>query len=286
MDKGTKAGGESHQAVEELLDVDLDIDFETAYNMIYGTVEQLEEEGLPLHGCEGAFGDAGLQFGESGRDELGLDDGGVRGMLPHNLLSVDESYAIENFLNSLMPSPKSTLPASSLHLDEPTLHTEPTLSHTDFSPPSLPPVTLSQPTLSRPTLAQPAAEDANDDYQPKPISLPEIKIPENAIPNEIRSNRAKVRRWKHVYCEKQRRTIFRQAFDDLISMVRFPRPTDAEISCLKGACAEDRVRKKRAPGDGKRIPKHVLLRYIAEDIELLLLANRELENLLAAAAKT
>ncbi|AAS54548.1 AGR059Cp [Eremothecium gossypii ATCC 10895] len=283
MDKGSKAGSRSHQTVEELLDVDLDIDFETAYNMIYGTVELLEEEGLPLHGCDGTFGDAGLQFGESGRDELGLDDGGVRGMLPHNLLSVDESYAIENFLNSLMPSPKSTLPAPQLHLDESTLQTEPSLSHTAFSPPSLTPATLSQPTLP-----EPVSEDANnDDYRPNPISLPEIKIPEHEIPNEIRSNRAKVRRWKHVYCEKQRRTIFRQAFDDLISMVRFPRPTDLEISCLRGprACTEDRVRKKRAPGDGKRIPKHVLLRYIAEDIELLLLANRELENLLSAAAK-
>ncbi|AMD18937.1 HBR036Cp [Eremothecium sinecaudum] len=271
MNHSTNTKNDDITYFDELFDVDLDIDFETAYNMISGDV-------LPAAGQEPIHGTEGSQFVT--KEDLGdwagcsqdreshslVDDMRFVGSFPPGLLSVDESYAIENFLDSLIPSSSGTMLQN---------------------PPSTSPFTITTTNGNSDSFSRLRAQAQQDilesgNYHPKPVALTEISVPENLIPTEIRSSKAKLRRWKHVYCEKQRRLMFKQAFDELIAMVRFPRPAECDIVKLHEIKNGRRIRDKnmREPGDGKRIPKHMLLKYIVEDIELLILANKELEKLI------
>ncbi|AET39353.1 Ino2p Ecym_4290 [Eremothecium cymbalariae DBVPG len=317
-----KEGYREGSYFDELFDLDLDIDFETAYNMISGTVEQLDcVEGGSGGETHGSVND-GSQFVTRddltvgvGRFEVGEGDGkvsggglgagnngGRSGLLPHNLLSVDESYAIENFLDSLLPSNEgSPLPNVSIHpssnmMAGPGMVTG--AGSLSLPPPPVPiPASSSSHQQRQPQKQQQQSQQSHlhkhmiDDgrYCPQVVELPEIKLPEDEIPDDINLNRAKLRRWKHVYCEKQRRMIFKQAFDELIAMVRFPRPSESQVAKVRGRTTlsrEDDISKVREPGDGKRIPKHVLLKYIVQDIELLVLANQELESLMTTSTRT
>lgn len=256
----------------EYFDELFEIDFGTAHNMFLGEGKAVNE----LCKGVGSFQDVvkedvdGLLDGASYEDFQSLvEDRNFVGSVFNELLSLDESSAMENFLDSIISKDKKSL-IKNTETDVPNIISELPLV-----------ISTSIPTLFSSEKVQEMAE--SKEYFPQSISLPEIKILESSIPEEIRNNRTKVREWKHVYCEKQRRLMFKKAFNDLISMVKFPRPSCTDVLKLQGINSNHiykKVEKRSEPGNGKRIPKHVLLQYITEDIRFLILANSELERLI------
>lgn len=119
-----------------------------------------------------------------------------------------------------------------------------------------------------------------ESYEPVEPKIPLVEIPEGIIPPGLKKNTAELRKWKHVYLEKQRRNTFKQEYDALIGLIKYPRPDwhslKSSLPKTKDVISLDYKLPKK---EGKRVPKHTLLNYIIQDIQLLLLANEELEKL-------
>lgn len=122
--------------------------------------------------------------------------------------------------------------------------------------------------------------ESYEQYKPIDPKIPIVEVPEHVIPEDISSDAAELRRWKHVYLEKQRRNTFKREYDELIGMIRYPRPVWTEVHKNLPKSKEIISLDYKLPKkEGKRITKHTLLNYIVQDIQLLLLANEELEQL-------
>ncbi|KAL2709887.1 BHLH domain-containing protein [Kluyveromyces marxianus] len=117
-------------------------------------------------------------------------------------------------------------------------------------------------------------------YEPIDPQIPAVEVPDYVIPPELSDNAAELRRWKHVYAEKQRRYTFKREYDALVGLIRYPRPDWSEIhKMLPKAKDVISLDYKLPKKEGKRVSKHTLLNYIIQDIQLLLLANEELEQM-------
>ncbi|SCU90277.1 LADA_0F02960g1_1 [Lachancea dasiensis] len=123
-------------------------------------------------------------------------------------------------------------------------------------------------------------------YQPAAIKSPDIVILDSEIPTDIRGDAAKCKRWKHVALEKKRRNAIKDYFDDLVKLIQFPRSAIDEAQSFylinEKADAEGPAKKKSKDGklSEKRIPKHVLLNYLLQDMDVLLTANQRMEAML------
>lgn len=104
-------------------------------------------------------------------------------------------------------------------------------------------------------------------YISNTLELPEFKIPNSEIPNDILHDINKVKKWKHVKAEKQRRNSIKQSFENLISLIKLPRDTS------------DPIHKLSIYPNDKRVPKYASLNYILQDIKSLIYANEQLEFL-------
>ncbi|CCF56835.1 hypothetical protein KAFR_0B05400 [Kazachstania africana CBS 2517] len=98
-------------------------------------------------------------------------------------------------------------------------------------------------------------------YNPGTLLIPEIKIDDSKIPVEIMNDMNKVKKWKHVQVEKIRRNLSRDAFDELIALLS---------------------NRSTITVSTKRVPKHILLSYVIEDIRSIVNANKQLESMLQA----
>ncbi|CDO96265.1 unnamed protein product [Kluyveromyces dobzhanskii CBS 2104] len=117
-------------------------------------------------------------------------------------------------------------------------------------------------------------------YEPIDPKIPVVEVPEDVIPTDIQDNAAELRRWKHVYLEKQRRNTFKREYDELVGLINYPRPAWPNVNKMLPKSKEIISLDYKLPKkEGKRITKHTLLNYIVQDIQLLLLANEELEQL-------
>ncbi|AJV02770.1 CPA_1a_G0009900.mRNA.1.CDS.1 [Saccharomyces cerevisiae] len=184
------------------------------------------------------------------------------------LLSTNESNAIEQFLDNLisqdmMSSNASMNSDSHLHIRSPKKqhrYTELNQRYPETHPHSntgeLPTNTADVPTEFT-TREGPHQPIGNDHYNPPPFSVPEIRIPDSDIPANIEDDPVKVRKWKHVQMEKIRRINTKEAFERLIKSVRTP-PKE----------------------NGKRIPKHILLTCVMNDIKSIRSANEALQHIL------
>ncbi|SCU86122.1 LANO_0C06810g1_1 [Lachancea nothofagi CBS 11611] len=123
-------------------------------------------------------------------------------------------------------------------------------------------------------------------YKPAQIKSPEITILDSEVPLDVRGDPAKRKKWKHVALEKKRRNAIKEFFDDLVELVQFPRSVVQEAQKFHpvnwGLDVEHAGGKKMKGGKptDKRIPKHVLLNYLIEDMDVILRANRSLEAML------
>ncbi|CAI4058197.1 hypothetical protein SKDZ_04G3420 [Saccharomyces kudriavzevii ZP591] len=290
-----------------ILDLDNDIDFETAYQMLSSNFD----DQMPAHIHEGTFSTASTpllthELGvvpnvatvqPSHMEALPIDHqihhatvNSQVHYLNHNpnqttigfehtlgpklspsssgLLSTNESNAIEQFLDNLisqdmMSSTTSISPDMHLHAKSPKKQHKyaetnqryvGTNSHNDAR--ELPTNIVELPTefTSRGEPHQPAN---NNYYNPPPFSVPEIKIPDSEIPANIEDDPVKIRKWKHVQMEKIRRINTKEAFEKLIKSVKTP-PKE----------------------NGKRIPKHILLSCVMNDIKSITNANETLQRIL------
>lgn len=306
-------------ALLDMFDFDLDIDFETAYDMISNNVcigEDSSESSRPKQGEDNThqttsfFTQEQLSFEETRQTSIDSKTShsprteNVYGAntshndmlhfhnLAHGLLSVNESHAIENFLDSVLTSKNDTNQNSKSDINA---------VDSDFSMVENEKNALSEKeTLNNAVdLAEtnkladagPDRRDENLQYMPVEVEFPEISIPQFEIPVKVLEDPEKLKKWKHVYLEKKRRDTIKDQFDHLVKKIRFPRPDKFQVMNLRDN-SRDKVLKieqetydKSSKVDkifkplGKRIPKHVMLNYIIEDIELLLLANKKLEDM-------
>ncbi|EJS42393.1 ino2p [Saccharomyces arboricola H-6] len=286
-----------------ILDLDNDIDFETAYQMLSGNFD----DQLPAHMHENTFGTASppLLTNELGvipnmatvqpshmealpiehqihhpppnphshyvdqnphRSNVSFDHTLSSKLSPSSsgLLSTNESNAIEQFLDNLisqdmMSSATSMSPDVHLHLKSPKKqhrYTEPnqnfSLNHIRELPANM--TELPAGFTAKEGFLHPAS---NNHYNPPPFSVPEIKIPDSEIPANIENDPVKIRKWKHVQMEKIRRINTKEAFERLIKSVKTP-PKE----------------------NGKRIPKHILLTCVMNDIKSITNANEALQHIL------
>lgn len=272
---------ESDNDLVSILDFDMGIDFETAYNIIsHGANESSSNDthGLEIHTPSEFSIDRSISHILGSNEQTSFDS-----ILQQNetqyhnrqnapdiqefhqdLLSVDESYIIESFLNSLVPTEKPRDSNNDLATVE-----EVNNSFNDAIPGIIPDIESTIPTTLQ------------SEYVPKLVVLPEIPIPNTLIPDDIKNDPPKLRKWKHVYVERQRRDLIKKSFNDLVSLVRFPRPNPAELKKLGFIENENRYKSNSIKNllVGKRVPKHVLLNFLIEDIELIILSNKQLENL-------
>lgn len=109
------------------------------------------------------------------------------------------------------------------------------------------------------------ASMALDVYIPPVVEIPDFSIMDSDIPKDVAESPTKLRKWKHVETERLRRINIKKVFDDLIGMTRYPRIADPKIT---------------KPSTEKRVPKHMLLNFILEDLRLIPQANEELEMML------
>ncbi|EDO16480.1 hypothetical protein Kpol_1066p47 [Vanderwaltozyma polyspora DSM 70294] len=113
-------------------------------------------------------------------------------------------------------------------------------------------------------------------YLPNEIELPELKIDDSEMPSDIRSDPKKVKKWRHVNAERQRRNLIKSTFENLISLVKFPRYEEVDPKDIKNDGEKNLI---TFPMD-KRIPKHISLSYILQDMKGIISANEQLEFLL------
>lgn len=287
----------------EVFDFNLDIDFETAYAMISNEQEVAKvhsEKDLRHNKGEHILNAEEHKFLAEEQidpmhvahehDVFGHDViADMHGMSQPGLLSAFESHAIESFLDSLIsPGGKSEKPALE-HLPE--LHFGAIEGATEaHEEQQVPPNTAKRP----PKLAAAESTDTlaeysgiSGEYKPESLSFPEIAISDSEVPAELAKEPAKLKKWKHVALEKKRRDVIKDGFDNLIALIRYPRLEQDQIMSLKAGGSEENIasankRIKVHKTTSKRIPKHVLLNYIIEDIEYLVLANKELENMIKA----
>lgn len=265
------------------LENDKDIDFETAYKMISKFDEEISlfndgsalpkldvaehkslevlafHHGSPkeLHTEEQAKFDELPNWDSHSRGKNGSEQQvaqlnnfeETQALARAELLSRYESNAIEHFLDSLI-SQKD----------------ERTHSH-DISE-TINMADLEMPTETKQEIRMENTEPDSlslDVYIPPIVKVPEFAISDSDAPKEITDNATKLRKWKHVETERLRRNNIKKVFDDLIGMTRYPRLTDPKIT---------------KPTTEKRVPKHMLLNFILEDLRLIPRANEELEVML------
>ncbi|CCD27015.1 Ino2p NDAI_0J01230 [Naumovozyma dairenensis CBS 421] len=213
----------------------------------------------------------------------------------HNLglLSAFESNAIEDFLDNLV---KNTQLGTENDLTSKPIvqtHQQPSSHHMDFQSSlnkhfhsnapnhldienSITNVDHGKKTLTSPPKLKDSSEELGEvmkgkeqetmigypskpsQYNPEPLILPEIMIPDDKIPTSIKDDARSVKKWRHVEIEKVRRTITKNAYDELIGMIN----------------------KKSKTKSTKRIPKHTLLGIIVNDIKAIVSANDKLEKLI------
>ncbi|SJM84096.1 uncharacterized protein ZBIST_1456 [Zygosaccharomyces bailii] len=200
------------------LDNENDIDFETAYKMISNfddATSSLNDDILPKLGFGNMEKVDAAQFALNQTDQHELPDlqrqhqehwhhnEPLEGVLkdiqtdhstsasePDNrpqLLSVYESNAIEQFLDSLVSRNNVT------EWEEGAIREKEPSNSEDYS------------------------------YHPPPVEIPEITLTDSDIPGEIRNNPRMVKKWKHVEIERIRRNQIKKTFDQLIGMTRYPR---------------------------------------------------------------
>lgn len=183
------------------------------------------------------------------------------------LLSTNESNAIEQFLDNLisqdmMSSNASMGPDSHIHTRSPKKQHKYAEANQRYSEANSHSNTRELPTNIADVPVEFATREgpqtiSNDHYNPPPFSVPEIRIPDSDIPANIEDDPAKIRKWKHVQMEKIRRINTKEAFEKLIKSVKTP-PKE----------------------NGKRIPKHILLTCVMNDIKSIRSANEELQHIL------
>lgn len=330
--------------IGDLFDVDLEgLDFETAYELVNGKVDGWDDmsDGLQLNLAEDQLLEQASEHNMRQLPQTGhpmhadtlvaskSPNGQIAGNhsnplegLGHahleSLLSVNESHAIESFLDSLLTaSPAKTMNASVLSpahedtalalalkkeaeanytLNKNELHRDSELSLMEHSLSlhnigvheeieivsdnisAMTSMDKTSTTISSNTDLQ--VKSAFEKFEQIDPKIPIVNIPDEIIPKEVKKDSAELRKWKHVYLEKQRRNTFKKEYDALIEMIRYPRPEWSTLSknipkIEKVISHEYKLPKK----EGRRVPKHTLLNYIIEDIQLLLLANEELEQL-------
>ncbi|CUS25042.1 LAQU0S25e00584g1_1 [Lachancea quebecensis] len=288
----------------DIFDFDLEIDFETAYEMInkedqnakHATERSLVENEVDRW----SMTDTPLVKRED--DTLkGHFDGDHKDFevehLRHRteahragLLSEFESTAIEHFLDSLVASDGKNLKDSfsptwdelprGVHQDpceKRPVHNQEPLSKLESS--------LNFHVGSGQQGSKERTSIASASYAPAIIKSPDITVSDSEVPANLQNDPIKRKQWKHVVLEKKRRNAIKVNFDDLIKLIRFPRASvmaSQEAQLKECSLNEDVPRKKLKPdrAPNKRIPKHVLLNYIIEDMELLSHANKSLEDML------
>ncbi|SCU87186.1 LAFA_0E05248g1_1 [Lachancea sp. 'fantastica'] len=323
---------------ENLLDVfdyDLDIDFETAYEMVNND-DQLDKIHQNHHNSSSAM-DAVVdrwsppepcgmkQEDQDPAENNSLTLAGLEHTSMPGLLSEFESSAIEKFLDSLVTTSGkaaaswSGLPNPAWAKNEEHDHVRKHLGASDDlesarrSPhfglntlPSSGPIQL-QNTITNiygpdnsdqensnkhllteghhktdETVAKEQAEDniaSASVYAPAILKSPEILVLDSEIPLEIRSDPTKRRKWRHVALEKKRRSAIKEYFDDLVELIHFPRSAPPEIEHKEDDKTQgSRKKVKKEKSADKRIPKHVLLNYLIEDMNSILQANKKLEE--------
>lgn len=185
------------------------------------------------------------------------------------LLSAFESTAIENFLDSLIDNQNAnfveqeeTVPTKSPPLNptpvvQKTEVTNPLDVNHDVTPQESADATPAEKEISEPSIAPfvPFNIPKPRDYVPPPLELPDIIIPDSDIPQNILSNEAKTKKWRHVQVEKIRRNYTKSSFEELTSMLS-----------------------KKVGDNSKRVPKYLLLNAVVDDIKNILTANVELEK--------
>lgn len=288
----------------DIFDFDLEIDFETAYEMINNEDQNSKHTtGRPLVENEvdrWSMSDASLVKREIDPLRAHLDGSHKDIEVEHlrrkseahraGLLSEFESTAIEQFLDSLVagdgkPLKDSFSPAwdelpRGLHQDpceKPSIHNQEFI-HKPESTPGLH-IGGEQKRSKERTSIVPA------NYAPAVIKSPDITVSDSEVPVDLQNDPIKRKQWKHVVLEKKRRNAIKVNFDDLIKLIRFPRMSvmASQEAQLKERSPDENVPRKKLKPDrtpNKRIPKHVLLNYIIEDMELLSQANKSLEALL------
>lgn len=278
------------------LENDTDIDFETAYKMISKFDEDIslfnDGSDLPKLDATEHKSLENLEFPTSARDmnEVGKDDQvkieelptwedplmtkegaeHAAGQSEHvrdsqalakaELLSRYESSAIEHFLDSLI-SQNDGLTAQ----DAPNqLHNE-TINMAELQMMKEDKWEVQEEKSKVKTEISAHDETSLEVYNPPVVEIPEFSVDDSEAPKEILDNPTRLRKWKHVETERLRRTNIKKVFDDLIGMTRYPRISDPAIT---------------KPRTEKRVPKHTLLNFILEDLQLIHRANEELEMML------
>lgn len=290
-----------------ILDLDNDIDFETAYQMLSSNFD----DQLPAHMHESTFSAAsppllahelgvipsvatvqpshvealpinpqihhhppnphtGYLNHTSQQASMGFDHALGSKLSPSDsgLLSTNESNAIEQFLDNLisqdmMSSGTSVSPDANLHTKSPKKqhrYIETNQRYMETAPRNHVrelPASIAQLPSEFSTVEAHQPANSNNHYCPPPFSVPEIKIPDSEIPTNIEDDPVKIRKWKHVQMEKIRRVNTKEAFERLIKSVKTP-PKE----------------------NGKRIPKHILLTCVMNDIKSITNANETLQHIL------
>ncbi|SCV00224.1 LAME_0G08372g1_1 [Lachancea meyersii CBS 8951] len=326
-----------------VLDYDLDIDFETAYEMINND-DQLDKihhnhnHNMPFESemerwntseTRGQKRNAEDRTNGAPTESVGLAS--LEHTRSAGLLSEFESSAIENFLDSLISigekndSSWPRLPTFPWGKHEENNHLQKALGGLDdlessghsthFGNSAMPSAGANtcrpnhevsrDPHANVPVTAVHSSATANKEisitttgqvadknapalltYAPAILKSPEIIVLDSEIPSEVRNNPVKRKKWKHVALEKKRRNAIKEYFDDLVELIQFPRPAAGESITSQSEDTEEGFksdRKKRIKKDrptDKRIPKHVLLNYLIEDMNSVLQANRSLEETL------
>ncbi|CEP63249.1 Ino2p LALA0_S07e05842g [Lachancea lanzarotensis] len=315
----------------DVFDYDLDIDFETAYEMVNND-DQLDK--MHLNHNASTIDAAVDQWSpsEHGGLKRELNDATDNGSLTlaglehtamPGLLSAFESSAIEKFLDSLVTT-SGKAAASWSGLPNPAWakngehdhHVRKHLSHLDdlespkrlgsFALNTVPPISLSQsndvstnqcgskevilgehPSAELNQVAHETVTDihpkesvsSSSVYAPEVLKSPEILVLDSEIPLEIRNDPTKRRKWRHVALEKKRRNAIKEYFDDLVELIHFPRSVPSEMEDVEdGKPKGSKKRSKKDRPADKRIPKHVLLNYLIEDMNSVLQANQKLEE--------
>lgn len=289
-----------------ILDLDNDIDFETAYQMLSSNFD----DQLPAHVHESTFSAAsppllahelgmipnvatvqpshvealpinpqihhhspiphtGYLNHTSQQASMGFDHALGPKLSPSSsgLLSTNESNAIEQFLDNLisqdmMSSGTSVSPDVNPHTKSPKKqhrYIETNQRYMETAPRNHVrelPASIAQLPSEFSTAAEHQPTNSTH-YSPPPFSVPEIKIPDSEIPANIGDDPVKIRKWKHVQMEKIRRVNTKEAFERLIKSVKTP-PKE----------------------NGKRIPKHILLTCVMNDIRSISNANETLQHIL------
>lgn len=238
-------------AADHILDVfdyDLDIDFETAYEMIND-----EDQNLKSNVHQTVLENEVDRWSTSDLVPIKRENEGLN---PHSgnhhrefenhktdthragLLSEFESTAIEHFLDSLVSSTDKDgkmmkdqfLPAWE-DLPRELSHQPHTTTVNTKGDHLQAPCDLQQVVVQKPTFMTGQRQSTSSvSYTPVAMKSAEITVSDSEIPAEIKNDPAKRKQWKHVVLEKKRRNAIKDNFDDLVKLIQFPRTLVMEAS--------------------------------------------------------